>query len=160
MAINSYEVVPEAKTYELSVYVYDGTNAQEAIDFIDKFKANPNGLTEPIYRPKDIPNLGYDELFKWWQSTGEMVEDKRWHGSEPRYVNTHNENNCPIWRKDEEFCIVIPSTDAEYRAAHLCQQVFMKKGYALYHLNGYVDYMMKFTNIEDLLDHLNLVLVR
>lgn len=159
MAINSYEVVPEAKTYELSVYVYDGTNAQEAIDFIDKFNANPNEMTEPIYRPKDLPNLPYDEFRKWWLSKDEVTEAKRWPGDN-HVVHTHTESNLPVWGQNEDFYITIPATEEYSRVNGFVENVYMKKGYALYHLNGYVDYMTKFTDIKDLLDDLDLVLVR
>lgn len=94
---------------EYDSITYDGTNAHDVYDFA----VNHRLVGEDVYhdyeaglaiRPEGIPNLDEYDLLKWWESTGEIVtEESRW--TPGRTYNTHNSNNLPIWRKDEDFMI-------------------------------------------------------
>lgn len=101
---------------------FNGENVDEVISFVKKHHIN--GQTKNFYevRPNDIPNLGYDDLLKWWESTGEMKLDHRQYNTTVKY-NTHNSNNLPLWRKDELLHIVTKGDTCGY-----VNNVFMKKG--------------------------------
>lgn len=84
-------------------------------------------------RPSDIPNLDEDELLKWWESTGELVEGTRGFG---RTLNTHNRNNMPIWRKDEMIMV-------ECKCGHqgYIQREFMEVGTTILWISGKWEFM-------------------
>lgn len=105
---------------------YDGTNVHDVYDFA----VNHHLVGEATYndyeaglaiRPEGIPNLDESDLLEWWKSTGEIVDDKDYWGNSKTY-NTHNSNNLPIWRKDEDFLIAFRCK----RGGYVNRQFFQK----------------------------------
>lgn len=84
---------------------YDGSNAEEVFNFAKRHNILCKAENEPfVMRPEDIPNLNETELLEWWVSTGEMKPISKYN---PGILhNTHNINNMPTWRKDEDFYLV------------------------------------------------------
>lgn len=93
------------RTVSYDYVIFDGSNYDEVRDFVERHYIYGNGSIEESFhiRPAEIPNLDEDELFKWWESTGEVKEEKR--GFQYVKYNTHNHNNLPYWRKDEMILV-------------------------------------------------------
>lgn len=94
---------------EYDYVIFDGTNFDEVKEFVNTYKLYGNDDIEESFhkRPDDIPNLDEDELFQWWESTGEEAFYKG-RLYDMKY-NTHNRNNMPLWRKDEILMIEFKS---------------------------------------------------
>lgn len=97
---------------------FNGDNVDEVIAFVKEHHIN--GEDEDFWelRPDDIPNLDYQDLIKWWESTGE-VKKNRWGGE----YNTHTFDNLPIWRKDEFLRIIVKGDRSGY-----VRHAYMMKG--------------------------------
>lgn len=123
------------KTISYDYVKFNGENHDEVRDFVERHFIYGNGSIEDSFhvRPSDIPNLNEDELLKWWESTGEIVEGTRGFG---RTLNTHNRNNMPIWRKDEMIMV-------ECKCGHqgYVQREWMCIGDTILWINGKYDFI-------------------
>lgn len=94
---------------DVDYVIYDGTNSKEVFDFVINNYLNgddPENSFEE--RPVDIPNFDYSELKEWWLKTTEIKNVDGY------TIHTHNNNNIPEWRKDEDFRIVFKSHSPGY----------------------------------------------
>ena len=99
---------------------YDGTNLMDFYNFAKKYNLLEEDIKQDdktpglTVRPKDIPNLNYADLLKWWESTGEIKEREDAGYLEVKTYNTHNSNNMPMWQKDEEFMLSVKASQSGY----------------------------------------------
>ena len=107
---------------EYDSVTYDGTNMMDVYNFAKNHNLLESDVGDEdnnpglCVRPADVPHLEYDELLKWWESTGEIVEreDGPLFYNRPKTYNTHNSNNMPFWKKGEDFYLAVKSANEGY----------------------------------------------
>ena len=105
---------------EYDSVTYDGTNMMDVYNFAKKYNLLESDVGDEedypglVIRPEGIPNLDSAELLEWWKSTGEIKPRTNTYYNGPKTYNTHNENNMPMWRKDEEFMLAVKSSNKGY----------------------------------------------
>lgn len=131
MTSNNAKLTAKVSTdIEMPYVFFNGENFDEVRALAKTYRiyGEPTIDDSFIVRPSDIPNLDFDELEKWWESTGEIKENKygtKW--------NTHSSNNMPIWRKDELIQLIVKTNLPGY-----VDNVFVKRGDAVVVCHGEV----------------------
>lgn len=127
---------------------YNGNNAEDVFVFAQRHNILCTEESEPfVMRPADIPNLDEAELIKWWASTGK-IKTVIGYSSEYTY-NTHNSNNMPTWRKDEDFYLVFASGRDGY-----CNYEYFKKGMGVVVI-GHKYCIVNFENDDELEEYVD-----
>lgn len=128
---------------EYDYIIFDGTNFDAVKEFVDTYELYGNSNIEESFhkRPEDIPNLDEKEMLKWWESTGEEIED-----CTGRRFNTHHSNNMPLWREDELLMIEFKSEHQGY-----IQKQFLCKNIAIIVI-GRKHYVVNRTNEEEIME--------